>query len=53
MKTGHLGKQIRNNLRSFEMWCSARMEKASWTDWVKKGEVLYRVKEEENNLSTI
>jgi len=37
---------------SFEMWCWRRMEKTSWTDRVKNGEVSYRVKEESNILLT-
>ena len=34
---GHLG--------SFEMWCRRRLEKISWTDHVRKEEVLLTVKE--------
>jgi len=30
-------------LGSFEMWCWRRMEKNSWTDHVRNGEVLLRV----------
>jgi hypothetical protein len=31
---------------SFEMWCWRRMEKISWIDRVRNGELLHRVKEE-------
>jgi hypothetical protein len=37
---------------SFEMWCSRRMEKISWTDRVRN-KVLHTVKEEWNILHTI
>ena len=40
--------QINNKgfyLESFEMWCWRRMEKISWTDHARNGEVLLRVKE--------
>jgi len=30
-------------LENFEMWCWRRMEKISWTDHVRNGEVLLRV----------
>jgi len=40
-------------LESFEMWCRRRMEKISWTDHVKNGEVLLRVKEQRNILHEI
>jgi hypothetical protein len=33
------------HLRSFEMWCWRRMEKISWTDYVRNEKVLLRVKE--------
>jgi hypothetical protein len=39
-------------LESFEMWCWRRME-ISWTNRVRKEEVLHRVKEERNILHTI
>ena len=29
---------------SFEMWCWRRLEKISWTDRVRNGEVLHRDK---------
>jgi hypothetical protein len=35
------------------MWCWRRTEKTSWTDRVRKEEVLHRVKEERNILHTI
>jgi hypothetical protein len=35
------------------MWRWRRMEKISWTDRVRKEEVLYRVKEERDILDTI
>jgi len=37
-------------LESFEMSCWRRMEKISWTDHVRNGEVLLRVKEQRNIL---
>jgi hypothetical protein len=40
-------------LESFEMWCSRRMEKISWTDGVRNEEVLHRVKGERNIVHTI
>jgi hypothetical protein len=42
------------NLESFEMWCWRRIEKISWTDRVKKGELdlLQTVEEESNFLNT-
>jgi hypothetical protein len=41
------------HLESFEMWCWRRMEKISWTDLVRKEEVLLRVKEQRNILHEI
>jgi hypothetical protein len=38
----------RKHQESFEMWCWRRMEKISWTDHVRKEEVLLRVKEQRN-----
>jgi hypothetical protein len=35
------------------MWCWRRMERISWTDRVRNGEVLLRVKEERNILHMI
>ena len=40
-------------LESFEMWCWRRMEKISWIDYVRKGEVLLRVNEQRNILREI
>jgi len=40
-------------LESFEMWCWRRMEKISWTDRVRNGEVLLRVNEQRNILHKI
>ena len=40
-------------LESFEMWCWRRMEKISWTDHVRNGEVLLRVNEQRNILHQI
>jgi hypothetical protein len=40
-------------LESFEMWCSRRMEKISWTDHVRNEEVSLRVKEQRNILHEI
>jgi hypothetical protein len=37
-------------LKRFEMWFWKRMEKISWTDHVRNGEVLHRVKEDWNIL---
>jgi hypothetical protein len=34
------------------MWCWRRMEKISWTDQVRKEEVLIRVKEQRNEYPT-
>jgi len=41
------------HLESFEMWCWRRMEKISWTDHVRKEEVLLRIKEQRNILHEI
>jgi len=41
------------HLESFEMWCWRRMEKISWTDYVRNEEVLPRVKEQRNILHEI
>jgi len=38
------------HLISFEMWCCRRMEKISWTDYVRNEDVLLRVKEQRNIL---
>jgi hypothetical protein len=41
------------HLESFEMWCWRRMEKISWTDYVRNEEVLLRVSEQRNILHEI
>ena len=41
------------NLETFETWCWRRMEKISWTDHVRKEEVLLKVKEQRNILHEI
>jgi hypothetical protein len=41
------------HLESSEMWCWRRMEKISWTDYVRNEEVLLRVKEQRNILHEI
>jgi len=38
---------------TFEMWCWRRMEKSSWTDHVRKEEVLLRANEQRNILQEI
>jgi len=40
-------------LESFEMWCWKRMEKISWTNYVRNEEVLLRVNEQRNVLHEI
>ena len=40
-------------LESFEMWCWRRVEKISWTDHVRNGEVWLRVNEQRNMLHEI
>jgi hypothetical protein len=42
-----------NWLVSFEIWCWRSMEKISWSDRVRNGEVLQRVKEERNIIQTV
>jgi len=42
-----------NHLESFEMWCWRRMEKISWTDYVRNKDVLLRVKEQRNILHEV
>ena len=41
------------HLESFEIWCWRRMEKISWTEYVRNEEVLLRVKEQRNILHEI
>ena len=52
-ETGTLRAVDQKQLESFEMWCWRRMEKISWTDHVRKEEVLLRVKEQRNILRDI
>jgi hypothetical protein len=40
-------------LESFKMWCWRRMEKISWTDYVRNEEALLVVKEQRNILHEI
>jgi hypothetical protein len=49
-ETWTLRKVDKKYLESFEMWCRRRMEKMSWTDRVRNGEVLLRVSEQRNIL---
>ena len=44
---------VQKRLKSFEMWCWRRMEKISWTDHVRKEEMLLRLKEQRNILHEI
>ena len=37
---------VDKHLESFEMWCCRRMEKISWTDYVRNEEVLLQVNEQ-------
>jgi hypothetical protein len=41
------------HLESFEMWCWRRMEKISWTDYVRNEDVLFIIKEQRNILHEI
>jgi len=41
------------HLERFEMWCWGRMEKVSWTDHVRNGDVLLRFKEQRKILHEI
>jgi hypothetical protein len=41
------------HLESFEKWCWRRMEKISWTDYVRNKDVMFRVKEQRNMLHEI
>ena len=43
----------KKHLESFGMWCWRRMEKISWTDYVRNEEVLLRVNEQRNILREI
>ena len=42
-----------NHLESFEMWCWRRIDKISWTDYLRNEEVLLRVKKQRNILHEI
>jgi hypothetical protein len=53
LKVATLRKINQKYLGNFDMWSWRRMEKISWTDRVRKKEVLHRVKEERNILHTI
>jgi len=52
-KTWMLWAADQKYLEGFEMWCWRRMEKISWTDYVKNEEVLLRVNEQRNILHEI
>jgi hypothetical protein len=52
-ETWTLRKVDQKYLESFEIWCWRKMEKISWTDHVRNGEVLHRVKEEMNILHAV
>ena len=41
------------HLESFKMWCWIRMEKISWTNYVRNEKVLLRIKEQRNILHEI
>jgi hypothetical protein len=47
-----LYQRINLNIGSFEAWCWRRKQ-ISWTDCVKKLELLHIIKEERNTLQTI
>jgi len=51
-ETWALRKVGQNYLESFEGWCWGKMEKISWTDYVRN-DILQRVKEWRNILRTI
>jgi hypothetical protein len=51
LKPGHFGKNINNTWEFFEMWYWKRKE-ISWTDRVRKDEMLQRVKEKRNIVHT-
>jgi hypothetical protein len=40
-------------MENLERWCWRRMEKINWTDRVRNGEVLLRVKEQRKILHTV
>jgi hypothetical protein len=51
--TGTVWRVDQRKLESFEKWCWRRMDKISWADHVRNGEVLLRVKEQRNVLHEI
>jgi hypothetical protein len=53
LKLETLQKVSHKYLKSFGMWSWRRTDKISWTDRVRNGDVLQRVKEERNILQTI
>jgi len=52
-ETGTVRAVDQKQLESFEMWCWRKMEKISWTERVRNGEVLLTVKEQRNILHEI
>ena len=52
-ETWNLRAVDQKHLESFETWYWRRLEKISWTDHVRKEEVLLRVKEQRNILHEI
>ena len=52
-ETGTFRAVDQKQLESSEMWCWRRMEKNSWTDRVRNGEVLLRVKEQRKIVRTV
>ena len=44
---------VDKRLESFDMWCWRRMEKISWTDYVRNEEALLQVSEKRNILHAI
>jgi len=52
-ETGRVRAVDQKQLESFEMWCWRRMEKISWTDRVRNGDVLLTVEEQRNILQEI
>jgi len=53
LKNWTIREASRKNLESYEMWRCRRMEKISWTDHVRNGEMLHRAKEMRNILQTV
>jgi hypothetical protein len=52
-ETGTLWAADPKHLESFQMWCWRRMERISWTNYVRNEEVLLRVKWQRNILNEI